>query len=225
MGGRSGQAVARASAAALSDYPDADIRFNVNDFTDAQAAAYIAMTGVPEDIDGKITLVNFSNSGIVKVKIEGDGLTMERKFNTAEKSVDNFYFEIEKGSRYARASLSIFSKQVQRMAASGFRRITVKAEGSMGDQYNGYYTWARYGYTPVNNTTHEALRGINSQLSAKGLSTYNSITEMMGTSSGRRLWMQYGSTWSGVFDLKPGSDSRKRLSAYYKERTGNVLKP
>lgn len=70
-------------------------------------------------------------------------------------------------------------------------------------QENGYYSWPRFGFDG----------------SVKGLGDKSmKVSELMKTDSGRKWWKENGTTFSGVFDLKPGSTSMKAWEAYRKAK-------
>jgi SPP1 gp7 family putative phage head morphogenesis protein len=130
--------------------------------------------------------------------------------------VYNEFFKLvdaEKGSGFA-----LFDQQVQESRKLGVKYFKVDAAGSgtgtdeKARGFNGYYTWARFGYdgllppnalSKLKGTTHEKAKR---------------ISDLMSTPEGRAYWQKHGTSWEGKFDLTPGSYSMRTLDAYREER-------
>lgn len=231
MGGRSGQSTGGSSGGGAafggdtfsitSKFPEIELSVYDGTFPKGiNALKALELTGLNNDFNGKVS-IEPSFGDTVIVKIEGNGLRMDRviRIMGGDKYISNNYFKIAENSLYAGKSLEIFSNQVKNAAKSGFSRIEVMAAGSPNDKtYNGYYTWAAYGYKPSNASS------LVGKIFDKTGSNYGTWENMMKSKLGRADFKQYGQGWSGSFDLKKGSDSIKQLAAYSKDRKANSKK-
>lgn len=222
MGGRSGQAIS--GNIGTPNYSAAN--FIIKDYgtipvTDYEARRYAFAAGVPSDWDGDINIT--SNRNGVILKIDSKDIYIQREFDVSKRVISNSFFII-KSSKYKGQGAQIFLNQVRAANAQGYEKIITDAEGGRltKGQWNGYYTWLRLGYLPENNNTHPALKRINSILSEQKQQSFNSLTDLIKSPKGRKLWMEEGSSFSGSFDLSPNSYSSKTLAAYIRQRrSGN----
>jgi hypothetical protein len=215
MGGRSGQGV-RSASVGLRSFPDANILTTAG-LSPEEQRQYLNLTGVPSGFNGNINFYKKQN-GDIDVRLTDSGFLMQRVISPSSGGIYNAYFEIDKGSKYDGRGFEIFNNQITSARQAGYRKISVSAAGRKGSSYNGYYTWLRFGYLPDNNISHPRLRSINEMLSAKGQPRFRNMIEMMKTPNGRLLWKEYGTDWTGTFDLSPTSYSSRTLSAYVRAR-------
>ena len=117
-----------------------------------------------------------------------------------------FYREL-RGSGFG---LHVFHRQVKNAVRLGVRRIETVAGRQRGE--NGYYTWPRYGFDA------ELSARIRRKLPA-GLERKRTVLGLMASIRGRRWWLDHGETIHAVFDLAPGSRSRRSLSQYVAAKT------
>lgn len=83
--------------------------------------------------------------------------------------------------------------------------------GKGDNAMNGYYTWPRFGYDrKLNQYIRENL--------PKGLKGARTVLDVMRTPQGRDWWKRKGNEGEMSFDLRPGSRSRKVLTAYIQGR-------
>jgi hypothetical protein len=221
MGGRSGQSLTRSGQQAArsqqpesgNDYPDARIvesgtntsRFSTNDL--------IAMSGVPKDFRGRITVSHYRGESFIDV--DDEGLRMRRRVRSEVGIVQNRLFKIADDSRFKGRGYKIFESQVNELRKKKFEKITVYAAGNINNpDYNGYYTWARFGYQPKKEDATQIVEMVNRTNGTQFKSWY----EMMNTVTGQKLWKQIGSDWDGEFDLKSNSLSMKTWKNYLKYR-------
>lgn len=123
--------------------------------------------------------------------------------------VHNSSFEV-KGKRGGGVGTTVFASQVKHAAAMGLESISTEAVGSSGDpDYNGYYTWARLGYDARLDTTSVSMGRLRANFPDA-----EKISDLMKTPEGRAYWKENGGGFSGIFDLREGSQSRKVLDAY-----------
>jgi hypothetical protein len=105
--------------------------------------------------------------------------------------------------------LKLFTRQVENATALGFKAISTEA--ARGTGYNGYYTWARFGYNAkLNAETRSVL--------PPELKGARSMHELFRTQTGRDWWQSMGDTTSMRFNLSPNSAARRRLKDYTAER-------
>ena len=225
MGGRSGQSTGGSSGggAALGsgvdstdNYKDVNI---VNTYgtnvTNKSPKEFLALAGVPKDFNGDAKLYYYSKDKVY-VTIVNNGIHMQREINLKDKTIDNNYFTIEKNSKYSGKSLEIFTSQVKEAKKQGFQKINVNAAGDADDKkYNGYYTWAAYGYKP--NFSNLYIESIKVRTGRN----YGTWEKMMKSIQGRADWKANGQSWDGSFDLNKGSSSVKQLAAYTKGKKAN----
>lgn len=118
----------------------------------------------------------------------------------------------------------VLHQQVVNAAALGFARIATTAVGTYGDPYsNGYYTWARLGYD-CRFSDSAWLEDIRSKL-PESLQGASRISDLMKTPEGRDWWLKNGNTFSGEFDLAPGSLSRRVLDGYARAKGIETTEP
>ena len=221
MGGRSGQSTGRggggggASAAGnINDFKNVTIKkFGTNN-TGFDDEHYLKLAGIPKDIKGRVDIEYYSQ-GKVSVTHIADDIYMERIINTVTKKIDNINFTIQKDSRYKGKGAELFNNQVKEARKAGYDQIRTQAAGYKGGTYNGYYTWARLGYMPLGG---ESL--VKNIKNTTGVD-YGNFQTMMRTSSGIKAWKEYGTSFSGIFDLKKGSESMKTLNNYIKNKKQN----
>lgn len=220
MGGRSGQrtgggaggAVAGSGASLTTDYQDVNIYNNGVNNTNRSSEYFLGLAGIPKDFNGEAEVVYYQN-GLVDVNIRNEGITMQRQIKIADKSIYNALFRIEDKTKYSGKSLEIFTNQVKSAQKEGFKKITVNAAGYPNSpSYNGYYTWASYGYTPSNKNM------LVQSIKLKTGSDYGTWENMMKSKLGRADWKDNGTGWDGTFDLKKGSVNIKQLAAYTKDK-------
>lgn len=222
MGGRSGQSTGGGSGggAALgsgvdstNNYKDVNI---VNSYgtnlTNKSPQEFLGLAGVPKDFIGDAKLYYYSKDRVY-VTILNNGIHMQRQINLKDKTIDNNYFTIDKNSKYSGKSLEIFTSQVKEAKKQGFQKINVNAAGEPNDkEYNGYYTWAAYGYKP--NYSNLLIQSIKIRTGRD----YGTWETMMKSKQGRADWKANGQSWDGSFDLNKGSNSIKQLAAYTKDK-------
>lgn len=125
--------------------------------------------------------------------------------------IRNNLFEVPKSMQGSGIGLEAFAQQVENAVRLGVSRITANCYRS-DPEFNGYYTWARFGYDG------KLPEDIAEQT---GLST---ISDLMKTPEGRALWKEKGTSFEGTFDTTPGSLSMRTFEAYRNERASKVKK-
>lgn len=147
----------------------------------------------------------------VTVSVATENFELTRKFNFETRVVYNEYFKIDKASQGQGIGTSVFSTQVNELLNEGFCKIRISAVGAGGlkDIYNGCYTWARLGYTMIN----DSVQLFNQFMSTYGRSEKD-ITQLMATSEGREFWRKKSFDWDGEFLLTADSVNIECLRKY-----------
>jgi hypothetical protein len=104
----------------------------------------------------------------------------------------------------------VLAHQVRGAQRIGVAYLTLDAEGRAGSPFNGYYTWARLGFNgPIPERARAALAA-----GAPELQGAADILDLLALPGGVDWWRRHGSTFAGVFDLRPGSRSLATLARY-----------
>lgn len=183
-----------------------------------QADAMMTLVGAPDFI--KTADVDIRPSGdTVQIRISGPGgLTLSRsiyKDAQGRPHIHNNLFEAgeHKGDGFG---LDVFSRQVEAMAAAGFGDISTHAAGDYeqaqtDNGFNGYNTWARFGYDyPIAN-----LYSRTREKAQQKFPNARTVQDIMQAPGGPQWWRVNGSGMGDArFDLTEGSRSRRVLEAY-----------
>lgn len=122
--------------------------------------------------------------------------------------VHNDYFELDKAYKGGGLGFKLFESQVNQCRAAGIDLFEVEAAGEVGSSFNGYNTWARFGYDgDLPDNFLYRIKGTPFEGAKR-------IKDIMSTPEGRALWKEHGSAFLGEFDLSDGSYSMRTLQAY-----------
>ena len=110
----------------------------------------------------------------------------------------------------------IFYNQVQSFKNKGFKKIDTDAVRS--DVYNGYYTWARLGYSIGKKEHRTRFFNLLSTSEDAQILSVSSIQELMSFKKGRDFWVENGFSFYGTFDLSDNSRSMFILNKYMEEK-------
>lgn len=174
--------------------------------------------GIPLDYAGSIKVYYpFKDKKKATVIIEDENIYMYRTLYTDKSEIHNDYFRIKdsQNNPYEGKGFEIFSNQVRQAVEQGYGKLTCDA--ARGSTFNGYYTWARFGYLPVDpkdSTIVYAIEKFNQEYNTN----VKNFGELMATKEGQDAWKKYGDTFEAKFDLKDGSYSRNTFEKYYQER-------
>jgi len=116
----------------------------------------------------------------------------------------------------SRVGTYIFINEVIQARKLGIGCLKVSAAKS--ERFNGYYTWARLGYSiddPGDQRDFE-------QLIADYGRSEQSMIELMKTNEGREFWKDQGFWSQGIFDLTPNSQNIEALNNYLAEAGINL---
>jgi hypothetical protein len=122
----------------------------------------------------------------------------------------NSIFEAKPGAPKGIGS-RVVARQMAEAAALGVGVVTLHAAGSLGNYYNGYYTWPRLGY---NNTDPSYLDSYRPSMPAD-LQSAVDLLDLMNRPGGATWWENNGGDIPSVsFDTTPGSRSWQALNDY-----------
>jgi hypothetical protein len=184
------------------------------------------MIGVP---DGCTLNVEATDAGTKDASLyltgSGPGIaTMARQLTFDDDGLRKIYnceLVLTKDEQKGGLGRRIFASQVANAAKMGVGKISCSAARSDG-HYNGYYTWARFGYNVAPDKADSFARySLAYALSKpgpppvpKGIDGKSTPRDIMKTAKGRAWWMAKGEGWSASFDLTGGSYSMRTLAAY-----------
>lgn len=96
----------------------------------------------------------------------------------------------------------------------GFDTIKLHAMGGdTGNDWNGFYTWGRFGFTM------EDADQISFEMFMQDQGREEStLAELLSTDEGRSFWMQNGFSWAGKFNIKPQSENSNLFNDYLIEK-------
>jgi SPP1 gp7 family putative phage head morphogenesis protein len=146
----------------------------------------------------------------VQILVETDNVRANRTFFPDQGIVSHDYMKITNEGKGTGARA--FASQVQSYRRAGYKKIKTLAARDDGI-YNGYYTWARFGFDGD-------LTGMfwRRKLGDAGLTNVQRVSDLMTTPEGRAWWKEHGETVELEFDLRDGSYSMNVLESYVAER-------
>ncbi len=168
--------------------------------------------GAPDD--ATVSINGGRDIGEVTVSVSHTKFKQTRTLNIdnqGRRFIHNDYFKVYDDYQNEGIGVSIFASQVENMIDEGFSHIETWAAGHKGHpEFNGYYTWPRFGYDqPLTDHPEAKAKFPNAK----------TVLDVMSTKEGRAWWMEHGSDlYHAKFDLTEGSRSRKVLEAYQQER-------
>jgi hypothetical protein len=185
---------------------------------------FAALVGAPDD--AKVTLRPLA-MGKMRINVESKDVSAERVVHDEGHGIrwiynDSFYVL---GGTGRGVGAEMFSKQASFAQESGFSYIQTYAAGAAGStEYNGYYTWPRFGYDQSLATLSDDVNREAKKVFPKA----KSVLDVMSTAQGREWWKNNGERLTQArFDLTEGSRSTQVLAAYLEERknrpAGKVL--
>jgi hypothetical protein len=173
---------------------------------------FLKLAGVGDD--DNIQDIKFNASfDLVNISIKTDKYYVSRSYDYEKMSIKNSIFEVfNKGNG---TGLEVFNRQVKEAQNKNFKKIdTFAAKYLNGEPANGYYTWARMGYSPEKGW----LEKFNSYSPKyKGIKDFETLFK---TDGGLEYWNKEGMAFDGSFDLSPNSESIRLLNNYTKSKNG-----
>lgn len=170
--------------------------------------------------DGDIlgTFINNKNGILTFSALLEDGY-IERGFEPKTNTIDMKMFLLNPLSEKGQGKgVSIFKNQVDQFKKLGFKKLTTDASQNAG--MNGYYTWARLGYSLSENEEKDILKNMLNFEDDEEIKNMESLEELMQSDKGRKWWKEYGFSFKGVFDLSENSKNINILKNYIYEKHG-----
>lgn len=190
----------------VDPYDEAGVLARIKELfgSDATLQDMASLVGAP---DNAKVYIHDAGHGSLAISIEGGGLVAYRKVRRVggKLVMENELFEADVSG--GGLGIRVFGKQVKHAVRLGVSRIETTA--ARGPTYNGYYTWARFGYEAPLSPGYR-------QMLPPSLKGATKMTELMKTEAGAKWWLKHGDTLHMEFDLTPGSTSRKAHDKYLK---------
>jgi hypothetical protein len=192
-------------------FETADKLFGVKDHEGIKRAVAAAVGATGPNSEGQTVRV-YASRGSIRARVSGQGWSADREFHLGAHDArvcHNEYFRVGKTGHGV--GVDVFTRQVEALRKAGFDRIETGAAGSKAEShyYNGYYTWAAFGYN--------ARIPWDVTLPSK-FASVKDLHELLSKPGGLEAWKEHGHGFEGVFDLKPGSKSLEVLAAYRKHK-------
>lgn len=177
--------------------------FNGKNVTAKQVARLV---GAP---DGAHVTIESAYGGALRTSISHPYITRQTRTISNEGGqlvISNDYFRASNNAPKGFGS-KVFARQVQAARQAKASRIDTYAAGNASDTgFNGYYTWARFGYNaPLYKSEIAALPS-----NLRGATNLNQLMAKGGAS----WWKTHGEGRDMSFDLRKNSVSLRVLSAY-----------
>jgi len=108
----------------------------------------------------------------------------------------------------------LLCNQVSMAREKDFKVIYTTAMGREdGDNWTGYYAWARLGYRMILGDDDRFVKRMESADRME-----QNIVELLSTEEGRAFWLENGFTWMGEFLLEDDSSCLTQLRNYLEEK-------
>jgi len=130
-----------------------------------------------------------------------------------DRVIENSSLEVSKSFRGQGIGFQVFENQVNAAAKLGFKEIVTSAVGDStpdnprGAYANGSWTWARMGYDGE-------IPDPSIRRGGKPPNGAKTMHDLMSTQEGTDWWRANAESFSGTFDLREGSTSRRVLAEY-----------
>jgi RNA polymerase sigma factor (sigma-70 family) len=204
-----------------------NVRFDTRDIDDLVADKYrdllsaaggeAGLAQAANAVDGSKVYVASEPGDKFRVVASGQGYSAGRVFKKVggKWTVYNGSFMIDRDSPMKGKGADMLHAQTVALRKLGVEKIRTQAAGSKRSYMNGYYTWARLGFdgTIAVRTFAKLPEDLRRQMGDR-----RNVQSLMALPGGKEAWKEYGTTFSGTFDLRPGSASLRTLNAYLAER-------
>jgi SPP1 gp7 family putative phage head morphogenesis protein len=103
----------------------------------------------------------------------------------------------------------IFANMLDSAEKNGFENIELRAAKGVfdGKEYNGYYTWARFGFELRSPQQQEYfLNLVKTQGTNETIRSSKTLQELMKTKEGQKFWKEKGFDYLGQFNIKRDKD-------------------
>jgi SPP1 gp7 family putative phage head morphogenesis protein len=175
------------------------------------------LVGAPDEAQVSVTTGEYHGYDAVMVQTSHpmyDGAQIRYVFRGDEGiEVYNAIFRVNRSSPRG-VALRVLARQVRQAQRLDVQQLLVHAAGHPGNpRWNGYYTWARYGYD------WELESETIAQLEGTVFEGATHVSDLMVSEEGAAWWKDNGTEGHGWFDLRSGSLSVRLLEGYM-ERSG-----
>ena len=157
--------------------------------------------------------VHVSNSGPDFIEVRVESTTIRRDFTVERRGYEVILFDeyTTNNAPKTTASGADVVRTMENMMRVGITRINCTA--ARGGNMNGYYTWARLGFTgkiPVDDMAEDVLL----EMQAK-FGKVTEIEQLMRKPGGAQWWKQNGVSWQASFSFS--NRYSLRILTYYKQ--------
>jgi predicted GNAT family acetyltransferase len=132
---------------------------------------------------------------------------------TISKYGKNISYEIDhvdvlEGFKGSGLGAKMFANMLDAAENNGFETIDLTAAKGLvsGKEYNGYYTWARFGFELHPAYQEKFLMLVKTEGTNEVVRNAKSLQELMKTKEGQKLWKEKGFQYKGIFDIKKDKD-------------------
>lgn len=164
--------------------------------------------GIPSKNTNDIVHTIHVKNNAIRSQIRTSEYNIVRDIYPLEKRIHNTLMVIDKPGEGL--GLNLFINQVTAARQAGFKMFDVSAARS--GTYNGYYTWARFGYSLGG--SKDAFM----QLMKSNSRNETNLIELMSTKEGVQFWKSKGFWFEGAFDLADGSENITAFLKYLESR-------
>lgn len=180
--------------------------------------AIVSLTGgIPKDSITNISHNIYQRADSIISEIHTDQYKIVRSIHYNDKWIYNDLMKVY--DHGGGIGLNLFVNQVREARSNGFKYLKVSAAGDYHskDKWNGYITWAKFGYEMLPNDQLNFLK-----LMQQNNRIEKTVFELVSTKEGLAFWEKNGSWWDGKFDLSNNSKSMQNLQKYLADRNINV---
>lgn len=195
------------------DYTEAEVLAGAKSVLNRKVslADIATLAGAPDDADVGVSVIGTIRGDVLDVRYSGHGYRAHRVFFQANDRaiIKNESFIVWESRQGQGIGTRVFGRQVEHASKLGIAEIQTLAV--KGPEFNGYYTWPRFGYdAPI-----PAKRLKQLPTSLKGATR---VSDLMQTEGGRSWWKEHGMGIEATYDLAEGSLSRRIWAGYLEEK-------
>lgn len=186
------------------------------------------LSGAPKNSEVHVSDVG----GMIEIRVRNPAILTEDMVRYIYQAKDGYKFHVRNAVfvlsdelRNLGLGARSFALEATTATQEGlFDKIITSAIGNFGtftsanpgEQYSGYYTWARVGFdTPLPPDVLAYCTG--------SLTNVTRLCDLMRTEAGRELWFEFGGSADMEFDLAPESACWNTLRTYMIEKGIRVL--
>lgn len=186
--------------------------------TVAEAIAMGGFDAIPEDLleNNRELDVTVDVAPRISIRLAREDVVLhryiKRSYDTNETVMENFMFHLSPELRGRGIGTKVIATQVKRAAEVGVSEIRTFATRHGEREEIGYMVWPRLGFDgPI----PPQMQEFHSQ---RDFADVETVGELMKTPEGRAYWDKHGMSAEFAFDVRDGSESRRKLEAYLESR-------